>query len=122
MQSVALRRVQPVYAVLQMLLVSLEVALWLQISSEFQCQTTCVSIVDEQSVLLKTTAPKAHVIVEKHNYIFPRSSGLVGWLCLPECRQVLLVDDPAADIRSAPVGVKSPSMAWSVVCHAQHII
>ena len=90
---------------------SAEAALWLQISADFQCQTTCVSIVDEQSVLLKTTAPKAHVIVEKHNYILPRSSGLVGWLCLPECRQVLLVDDPAADIRFASVAVNRSCMA-----------
>ena len=73
-----------------------------QVSSGFQCKTTCVSIVDEQSVLLKTAAPKAFAVVQKHNFIFPRASGLVGWLCLPECRQVLLVDDPAADIRLAP--------------------
>ena len=58
-----------------------------------------VSIVDEERVLLKTAAPKAFAIVEKHNYIFPRSLGLTGWLCLPECRQILVVDDPVSDIR-----------------------
>ena len=54
---------------------------------------------DEEWVLLKTAAPKAFAIVEKHNFIFPRSLGLTGWLCLPECRQIMVVDDPVSDIR-----------------------
>ena len=71
----------------------------LQIAQAFQCKTAAVSVVDEERVLLKTAAPKAFAIVERHNYIFPRSLGLCGWLCLPECRQILVVDDPVSDIR-----------------------
>lgn len=73
----------------------------MQVSTRFGCKTTCITIVDDETVLLKTAAPKPFAVVEKHNYIFPRAQGLVGWLVLPECRQVILVDDPAADIRCA---------------------
>ena len=65
-------------------------------------------------MLLKTAAPKAFAIVAKHNYIFPRALGLVGWLCLPQCRQVLLVDDPVSDIRCAP-----PALRLLHLCQTQ---
>ena len=60
----------------------------------------CVALMGSDMMWLKSMVPYPFHFV-RHNYVFPRGIGMIDWLLLPECRQVLVVDHLRPDIRCA---------------------
>lgn len=67
----------------------------------------CFCLMGTDMLWLKSAQPFPFVFVQ-HNYVFPRGIGMIDWVLLPECKQVLVVDHLLTDIRWALRAGKGP--------------